>query len=76
MRKMHFAMRAAALVAFPGGFGTFDELFEILNLVETRKMPKVPVICFDSTYWKAAVNFDMLAEEGMIGFLSSSLSAL
>jgi uncharacterized protein (TIGR00730 family) len=66
MRKMHFAMRAAALVAFPGGFGTFDELFEILNLVETRKMPKVPVICFDSTYWKQAVNFDLLAEEGMI----------
>jgi len=66
MRKMHFAMRAAALVAFPGGFGTFDELFEILNLAETGKMPKVPVICFDSAYWKRAVNFDLLVEEGMI----------
>jgi uncharacterized protein (TIGR00730 family) len=66
IRKLHFAMRAAALVAFPGGFGTFDELFEILNLVETGKMPKVPVICFDSSYWKRAVNFDLLAEEGMI----------
>jgi hypothetical protein len=66
MRKMHFAMRAAALVAFPGGFGTFDELFEILNLVQTRKMPRVPVICFDSRYWKRAVNFDLLVEEGMI----------
>lgn len=66
MRKMHFAMRAAALVAFPGGFGTFDELFEILNLVQTRKMPKVPIICFDRAYWQKAVDFDMLAEEGMI----------
>jgi len=66
MRKMHFAMRAAALVAFPGGFGTFDELFEILNLVQTRKMPKVPIICFDRAYWSKAVNFDMLIKEGMI----------
>src|SRR6202163_788124 len=66
MRKMHFAMRAAALVAFPGGFGTFDELFEILNLVQTRKMPKVPIICFDRAYWRNAVNFDILIEEGMI----------
>jgi uncharacterized protein (TIGR00730 family) len=66
MRKMHFAMRAAALVAFPGGFGTFDELFEILNLVQTRKMPKVPIICFDRAYWRKAVNFDILIEEGMI----------
>jgi uncharacterized protein (TIGR00730 family) len=66
MRKMHFAMRAAALVAFPGGFGTFDELFEILNLVQTGKMPKVPIICFDRAYWRKAVDFDMLVEEGMV----------
>jgi uncharacterized protein (TIGR00730 family) len=67
MRKMHLAMRAAALVAFPGGFGTFDELFEILNLVETHKMPRVPIVCFDRAYWTKVVNFEMLVEEGMIG---------
>jgi uncharacterized protein (TIGR00730 family) len=66
MRKMHFAMRAAALVVFPGGYGTLDELFEILNLVETGKMPKVPIICFDADYWRNLVNFEMLANEGMI----------
>ena len=66
MRKMHLAMRAAALVAFPGGFGTFDELFEILNLVQTGKMPHVPIICFDRAYWSKVVNFDLLAAEGMI----------
>jgi uncharacterized protein (TIGR00730 family) len=66
MRKMHLAMRAAALVAFPGGFGTLDELFEILNLVQSHKMPRVPIICFDRAYWSKAVDFDFLAEEGMI----------
>jgi uncharacterized protein (TIGR00730 family) len=66
MRKMHFAMRAAALVVFPGGFGTFDELFEILTLVETGKMPRVPIVCFDRAYWREVVNFDRLAKEGMV----------
>jgi uncharacterized protein (TIGR00730 family) len=73
MRKLHFAMRAAALVAFPGGFGTFDELFEILNLAETGKMPKVPIICFDRAFWQSTVNFDRLVEEGMIGAAELSL---
>jgi len=73
MRKLHFAMRAAALVAFPGGFGTFDELFEILNLVETYKMRKVPIICLDRGFWRKAVNFEMLAETGMIGEADLSL---
>ncbi|HZP20916.1 MAG TPA: LOG family protein [Bauldia sp.] len=67
MRKMHLAMRAAALVVFPGGFGTFDEFFEMLNLVQTGKMPRVPILCFDRSYWEKVVNFDMLVEEGMIG---------
>ncbi|MBU6507746.1 MAG: TIGR00730 family Rossman fold protein [Alphaproteobacteria bacterium] len=62
MRKMHLAMRANALVAFPGGFGTFDELFEILTLVQTRKAPAVPIVLFDADYWKRVVNFDALVE--------------
>jgi len=66
MRKMHLAMRANALVIFPGGFGTLDELFEILNLVQTRKMQRVPIVCVDPDYWTAVVNIPMLAEEGMI----------
>jgi uncharacterized protein (TIGR00730 family) len=66
MRKMHLAMRAAALVVFPGGFGTFDELFEILTLRQTSKMPPIPIVCFDRTYWTRVINFEALASEGMI----------
>jgi uncharacterized protein (TIGR00730 family) len=66
MRKMHLAMRANALVVFPGGFGTFDELFEILTLRQTEKMPEIPVVLFDETYWRSVVNFDALLEAGMI----------
>ncbi len=66
MRKMHFAMRAAALAVFPGGFGTFDEFFELLTLAQTGKMKRVPIVVFGSDYWKKAVNFDLLLEEGMI----------
>ena len=66
MRKMHFAMRAKALVIFPGGFGTFDELFELLTLIQTGKGERIPVVLFDETYWRKAVNFDHLVEHGMI----------
>jgi uncharacterized protein (TIGR00730 family) len=66
MRKMHLAMRAAALVVFPGGFGTLDELFETLTLVQTRKAPPVPIICFDRDYWTRVINFEALVEERMI----------
>ena len=66
MRKMHLAMRAKALVVFPGGFGTFDELFEILTLAQTGKAPRVPIVLFDSAYWKSIVNFEALAQQGMI----------
>jgi len=66
IRKLHFAMRANALVAFPGGFGTLDELFELLTLIQTRKMPPVPVVLIDKSYWSRVINFDTLAAEGMI----------
>ncbi len=66
MRKMHMAMRANALVVFPGGFGTMDEMFEILTLVQTKKMRAVPIVLFDEAYWRKVVSFDTLLAEGMI----------
>jgi uncharacterized protein (TIGR00730 family) len=67
MRKMHFAMRAAALVVFPGGFGTLDELFELLTLRQTGKMSKpLPVVLYDSNFWKTAINFEHFAKERLI----------
>ncbi|MAZ23167.1 LOG family protein [Roseovarius sp.] len=66
LRKMHFLMRAKALVAFPGGFGTMDELFEVLTLVQTGKMPKLPIVLFGPEFWTRAVDFDYLVAEGMI----------
>jgi uncharacterized protein (TIGR00730 family) len=66
IRKMHFMMRARALVAFPGGFGTLDELFETLTLIQTRKSERVPIILFNEQWWKKLVNFDFLVEEGTI----------
>jgi uncharacterized protein (TIGR00730 family) len=66
MRKMHFAMRANALVVFPGGFGTFDEAFEVLTLLQTGKEPDVPVVFVDEAYWRKVVNFEALVEEGMV----------
>ena len=66
LRKMHFMMRAKALVAFPGGFGTLDELFEVITLVQTGKARPLPIVLFGSNYWKRLVNFDVLIEEGAI----------
>jgi len=66
MRKMHLAMRANALVIFPGGFGTLDELFEILTLCQTGKAPKLPIVLFDEEYWRSVVNFQVLVDNGMI----------
>ena len=66
LRKMHFMMRAKALVAFPGGFGTLDELFEVITLVQTRKSQPVPIVLFGSSYWKRLLNTDLLIEEGVI----------
>ncbi len=65
-RKMHFMMRAKALVAFPGGFGTLDELFEVMTLVQTKKAHPVPIILFGADYWKRLINFEVLVEEGAI----------
>jgi uncharacterized protein (TIGR00730 family) len=66
MRKMHLAMRANALVVFPGGFGTFDEMFEILTLRQTGKAPPIPIVLFDEAYWRTVLNFEALLEAGMI----------
>ena len=66
LRKMHFMMRAKALVAFPGGFGTLDELFEVITLVQTGKSKPVPIVLFGTDYWKRLVNIDVLLEEGVI----------
>jgi uncharacterized protein (TIGR00730 family) len=66
MRKMHLAMRAKALVVFPGGFGTMDELFELLTLAQTGKAPRIPVILFDRSYWTQVINFEAFARHGMI----------
>jgi uncharacterized protein (TIGR00730 family) len=66
MRKMHFLLRAQALIIFPGGFGTLDELLETLTLVQTRKIEALPIIAFDRQYWESLLNFDLLVEEGMI----------
>jgi uncharacterized protein (TIGR00730 family) len=67
MRKMHFAMRAAALVVFPGGFGTMDEMFEVLTLRQTGKMDEhLPVVLYDSRFWRKAVNFQHFVDMGMI----------
>jgi uncharacterized protein (TIGR00730 family) len=66
LRKMHLLQRAKALVAFPGGFGTVDELFEVLTLVQTRKIKPVPIVLVGEEYWRRAVDVDFLADEGVI----------
>ncbi len=65
-RKLHFLLRAKALVAFPGGYGTLDELFETLTLIQTRVMAPVPVVLVGESYWRRAIDVDFLAEEGVI----------
>ncbi|HWR83133.1 MAG TPA: LOG family protein, partial [Candidatus Deferrimicrobium sp.] len=66
LRKMHFLLRAKALVAFPGGFGTMDELFEALTLVQTKVMRSLPIILFGEHYWRKVIDFDYLVSEGTI----------
>ena len=66
IRKMHFLMRAKALVVFPGGFGTFDELFETLTLVQTGKVPRLPIILLGRPFWERIIDFEALVDEGVI----------
>lgn len=66
LRKMHFLLRAKALVIFPGGFGTLDELFDALTLRQTGKLQKIPIILFGRSYWEQVINFQFLADEGVI----------
>jgi uncharacterized protein (TIGR00730 family) len=73
MRKMHLAMRANALVVFPGGFGTLDELFEILTLRQVDKAPAIPVVLVDPAYWRQIINFEALVDYGMISRSDLSL---
>jgi uncharacterized protein (TIGR00730 family) len=66
LRKMHFLLRARAVAVFPGGFGTFDEMFELLTLVQTGKVRPLPILLFGREFWNRVVNFDALVEEGVI----------
>jgi uncharacterized protein (TIGR00730 family) len=66
LRKMHFLLRARAVAVFPGGFGTFDEMFELLTLIQTGKMKPIPVLLFGREYWERVVGWDALVEEGVI----------
>ena len=73
IRKMHFLLRAKALVIFPGGFGTLDELFEALTLVQTKKMPPLPIVLFGREFWSQVLNFQFLADEGVIDAADAEL---
>ena len=66
LRKLHFLLRARALIAFPGGYGTFDELFEVLTLVQTRKIEPIPVVLVGESYWRGALDIDFMVAEGVI----------
>jgi len=66
IRKLHFLLRAKALIAFPGGFGTLDELFEALTLIQTNKVARIPVVLAGKEYWQQLIDFDLLVNEGMI----------
>ena len=66
IRKMHFLIRARALVVFPGGFGTLDELFDALTLIQTRKIKPIPIILFGKEFWQQVIGFDIMVEEGTI----------
>ncbi len=73
LRKMHFLMRSKALVTFPGGFGTLDELFETLTLVQTGKKRPLPIVLFGKEYWSRLIDFDFMAEQGMINWDDTKL---
>ncbi len=66
LRKMHFVKRATAIVVFPGGYGTLDELMEILTLIQTKKIPPIPIILFGKEFWSQVINFEMLVKLQLI----------
>ncbi len=66
MRKMHFLLRARALVVFPGGFGTLDELFDALTLRQTRRMQAIPIVMVGRAFWSQVLNFQTLSDQGLI----------
>ncbi len=66
LRKMHFLLRARAVAVFPGGFGTFDEMFELLTLIQTGKVRPLPMLLFGREFWSKVVDFQALADEGVI----------
>ena len=66
IRKMHFLMRARAITVFPGGFGTLDELFETLTLIQTERMKKMPILLFGRAFWEKIIDFDALSDAGTI----------
>ncbi|HEX8840606.1 MAG TPA: LOG family protein, partial [Sphingomicrobium sp.] len=66
LRKMHFLLRARAVAVFPGGFGTFDEMFELLTLIQTGKVRPLPILLYGREFWNRVVNFEALVEEGVI----------
>lgn len=76
LRKMHFLLRAKALVAFPGGYGTLDELFEVLTLVQTGKIARMPIVLVDREFWRRAIDFAYLVEQGYIGAQDTRLFAV
>ncbi|MDI1295631.1 MAG: LOG family protein [bacterium] len=73
LRKMHFLLRARALAVFPGGFGTFDEMFELLTLIQTGKMKPIPILLFGKDFWSRVVDFEALADEGVIAHTDLNL---
>ncbi len=66
LRKMHFLLRAKAVAVFPGGFGTLDEFMELLTLIQTGKMKPIPILLFGQEFWNRVINFDALADEGVV----------
>jgi uncharacterized protein (TIGR00730 family) len=73
LRKMHFLLRARAVAVFPGGFGTLDEFMELLTLIQTGKMTPIPILLYGREYWNRVINFEAMAEEGVININDTEL---